>query len=410
MPKWMKWISFVIAVLFATDGYAEVCRLPNLAGYEQMAARAKRVLPKETRNINEIAVYVERDPKGGFYYHSNFISERHEYPTKIGNDPRILDLAWALQNIVWTQRPNAAREQMVRDAYLKHARIFVDRSVFRPDGTTELVFGDKDNITLVDANARSATRAIAVRTDTPPRLIAELISGCCLHARPVGAGALAVRDGLRDIKLDQREVKIASLVSDSATMNALRSGALRTATAQMNPGTVRSVSDLRLLFEEQRGKQVIVIGHVEGGNFVIRDARGVATATLAIPELRALALQNDVLLIEVGCNTAGVVQDGVAAVGVATRFNTVDAVQRMSRAFESSKTLADFLGSMADESVKVVVDVSAVARSAVFRARYVDVGTTSLEQKVIAEVNVVTGSISLVDRIRRAFSLLAVHK
>src|SRR5947209_1025786 len=134
-----KLTSFVVVALTALVGSADatVCRLPGLNGYEIAAARAKQYLPPTTSNISEMAVYIERDPNGSFYFHSNFKSEGADHPTKIGGEPDIVDLENALINIVFTEFPSRAEQTALRRAMLKDVKIFVNPDVFDGDGTTK---------------------------------------------------------------------------------------------------------------------------------------------------------------------------------------------------------------------------------------------------------------------------------
>jgi hypothetical protein len=140
-------LSFVLLLIFTSaalsTAQATVCRLPGLTGYEAAAARAKDLLPSSTRNITELAVYIERGLDGSFYFHSNFKSAGFNEVTKIGDEAQLSDVERALQNIVWTELPSESQKDLVKTAYVQAAQIFVNRNVFREDGSTELEFGAK---------------------------------------------------------------------------------------------------------------------------------------------------------------------------------------------------------------------------------------------------------------------------
>jgi hypothetical protein len=138
----MRTVVRVLFVLFlasaALPADATVCRLPGLNGYEAEAARANVLLPPPTRDPRELAIYIERGADGSFYYHSNFKSVGADEATKIGHEPTLTDVEFAVQNIVWTESPSEVQRRSVATAYFDNARIYVNRDVFREDGSTEL--------------------------------------------------------------------------------------------------------------------------------------------------------------------------------------------------------------------------------------------------------------------------------
>ena len=115
--------SFLIALfVYSNAANATVCRLPGLNGYEKAADRAKQFLPPETTNVSEMAVYIERDPNGSYYFHSNFRSIGAEHVTKIGGEPTLVDLEAALMNIVFTAMPSVAERASLRRSVLTDVR------------------------------------------------------------------------------------------------------------------------------------------------------------------------------------------------------------------------------------------------------------------------------------------------
>ncbi len=81
-----------------------VCRTIGFVGFEAEAGRAAETLGAPTRNISEIAVYIE-ETQGVFYYQTNYISPGERYPAKIVISTE-LPLRDALINLV--ARPGEA--------------------------------------------------------------------------------------------------------------------------------------------------------------------------------------------------------------------------------------------------------------------------------------------------------------
>ncbi|MBB4289496.1 hypothetical protein GGE16_001512 [Rhizobium leguminosarum] len=377
--------TLLIAFLLPVSVFATVCRLPNLHGFEDARARAEAILPPKTNDISKLAIYVERDPSLGLYFQSNFVSEGAENVTKIGGEASLTDLEWAAQNLVWTEQPDFIQRQEVQDAIRQLNRVYIDKSVFDEDGLSSLNLEGISDFTIIDREARVSTAGITINRDRPPPLLAERIAGCCLNGRPIGKGIMLAQ-ALTELKSSPKDTRIISLVSDSATIATAKEVGLE-GKALMNMAD-RSAADLQKVFEGQSGKQVVVLGHVESGNFVVRDAGGSEKSRVAISHLRKLASDNNVLLIEVGCNTASV-GDTVAGlqVGVTTRFNTVEATRKLSKAIDATN-MSEFLQRLADQDLKVVVESEAIENIIRYRANYFISGEFGSPDISVAEVSI----------------------
>lgn len=378
-------ITLLIAILLPASVLATVCREPHLQGFYDAHSRADSILPPKTSDISNLAIYIERDPSLGLYFHSNFVSEGAENPTKIGGEPSLTDLEWAAQNLVWNQQPDFAQRQQVADAIKQSNKIYIDKSVFDENGLSDLNLQGIDNFTIIDRDARLSTSGITINRDLPPPLLAERIAGCCLNGRPIGKGILLAQ-ALNQLKSSPTDTKILSLVSDSATIEATKKTGLEGKTL-MNMAD-RSAADIQKIFEEQSGKQVVVLGHVENGNFVVRDSGGNETARVVISDLRKLASDNNVLLIEVGCNTASV-GDALNGpdVGVTTRFNTVEATHKLAQAIDATN-MSEFLQRLADKDLKVVVESDAIEKIVRYRANYFTKGEPGYPDISVAEISI----------------------
>lgn len=107
------------------------------------------------------------------------------------------------------------------------------------------------------------------------------------------------------------------LLDDAALMKAIRNGSL----------------------EPFRGKTVILVGHVENGAFVARNANGAAAFSADIRTLEAMADAANVTLVGAGCSSAF----AGARAGFPVRITDADAAEGVRRALQAS-TLGDMLG------------------------------------------------------------------
>jgi hypothetical protein len=104
------------------------------------------------------------------------------------------------------------------------------------------------------------------------------------------------------------------------------------------------------------GTTVVLVSHVEGTNFVIRDAAQKLVSSMPIDSVRALASKYNVELIDLGCETAQQLTLKNLGIGVTTKFNTVDAVRALDRALAKSANYGDFFQAITSENLRVVVD------------------------------------------------------
>lgn len=386
MRKTVYWI-FLFLLLFPVGVFATVCRLPGLSGYDDAAARAGSVLPPKTHDISKLAIYVEVDPNGGFYFHSNFISEGHDNPTKIGGEPTLDTIEWAAQNLVWTSSPTPSEREQVQSSINLPGKIYIDKRVFKEDGTSDLNLDGISEFTIIDRESQSSIAGILIKRDAPPPILAERIAGCCLNGRPIGKGSMLAL-ALTSLKSSPKDTRIISLVADSATVNTVNEVGLSKKATMVSGDASSSMDQIREAFEQQAGKQLVVLGHVESGSFVVRDSSGNQVTSVAIQDLRSLAAENNVLLIEIGCNTASVGDASSAAdAGVLTRFNTVEAVQKLSKAVEANN-LSEFFERLADEDLKVVVQSEAVEKIIRYRAEYFAKDEIEDHDVLVAQVSV----------------------
>lgn len=351
-------LIFVFAVFcFGQVFGAEVCRLSGLQGFEEPARRAGIfVLKPKTSDPAKAVVYIEKTSEG-YYYHSNFVTPGYSYPTKVGS-AAATDGAAAFVNIVHADRPTDAAWRQTERTFRDNVEVLVDVSVFDKNGAPTVDLSGVKNVKIVDGRGGRVLANKGVETlnrRQPPPLILSKILGCCFFGIPPH---LAQRYGeaLRARPFQQGEVRFMSLIRDSATDSAINKSLLVKDRRLGNGEQISKLADIEQSFQSAKGKTVVLVGHVEGSNFVARNAKKEVTMNIPIANLRATARKYDVELIDLGCRTAQEISTDSLGLGVTTRFNTVDAVQSVDRALSKSRNYAEFFENLTGEGLKVVID------------------------------------------------------
>jgi hypothetical protein len=143
---------------------------------------------------------------------------------------------------------------------------------------------------------------------------------------------------------------------DSATDAAIKESTLRDVTVDL--GTL-STDSLRQLFRHNRGRVILLLGHVEGENFVAKDATG-RTTLLDVPlaEVETMAEAHGCDVVFLGCNSAR----AETPVGVSQAFNPVDAVGRLVKAL-GARNYEEFAHRLTGADMSLVFSEAAFIRT-----------------------------------------------
>ncbi len=234
--------------------------------------------------------------------------------------------------------------------------------MFDSNGAPRIDLSGVKKVRIVDGYKKvslSSGGEVLTTLKPPPSLIAR-IKGCCFFGRPPHrAGEYG--EALSKKLFEPSAVKVASLFIDSGTEAAFAQNKILKPKRLMGDGkAIRSIGELEKLFSGARGKTLILLGHVEGSDYVIRDSKNKEQFRTSIEFVRQLAKRESVSLIDIGCETTKAIQAESLGIGVATKYNSVDAVRSISRAMESSKNYEEFMSNIASEGLKIVVDESFV--------------------------------------------------
>lgn len=366
-------LFFAIGILASAAHASDVCRLPSFEGMERNKQRALSVLADTTtQDISKAQVYVEYDGEI-LYYQSNFVSRGTDedgrpfrYPTKIkgspSKNPGFGNARQIFKNIIYTSPPDSSEAAALDQALRSSVQFHLDVSVFDENGLPRVDLSGISNIRIVDGKKGQSlgVQPELLTTSRPPPSIIAKIKGCCLFGRPPHMMS-RFSDALSKQSIDPAKIKFASLFIDSGTEGVIAKAVnVRTSRLPGDSKALRTRADFERMIEGAKGSTLVMVGHVEGANYVIRDSADVETFRISIADAREIARTKGTRLIDIGCETIRAIESTSFGLGVMTKYNSVEAVNSLQRALTSSRTYEDFLVNLTSEGLKVVVEKSFV--------------------------------------------------
>lgn len=362
------YIAFFLLIVSVSNA-SDVCAEYEFEGMHENKLRAESVLPKFTTDIAKDAkMYVEYD-NGIFYYHSNFLVNGNKYPTKVKGDnnkiPRISDPSFAFANVVLAFRkspPTQIDIDKVESIFRDNVELIIDTSIFDENGIPRIDLTNIKNFHLVDTTKTyeipHEKPEIITTSKPPPSMIAK-IKGCCLYGRPPHL-VRRLSEELGTMKFNKKDFMVASLFIDKATEKIImESPNVRSARIKGDSATLRSENDLQKLFEQSKDSALILLGHVDkNGDYVVETSSGDKQLSVPIEKVREMAKKNNVLLIDIGCETIKSIEEQQFGLGVTTEYNSVQAVKSLEIALKKSESFVDFLENFSSENLKIVVEPS----------------------------------------------------
>ena len=319
-----------------------VCHLEHISGFEKEYDRGKHVLPAATSDSNSIAVFVTMR-KGVVYFQSNRKSSLDPANVvKIATNEST-DLKTLLLNVL----PETEQTEATVEKLHKTTKYVLDTSVFNPDSSTSIDLEGAENVWIVTADSFEPRKALLVeKARGPPSWCYSWRQHVYIPAS-TSAEALKTLEALGNATLDGKSLRFASLVEDTATDKAI--GDSKSLSRVLFKPPPRSKADVEKLFADAKGHTVVIMGHVEAEDFVTRDARRKEIFRVSISELQTRADAQGCKLVALGCASAR-----VAEIGVADRFNSVDAVARLTGSIDRP-TFGAFAESLSSPTLRLVL-------------------------------------------------------
>ncbi|MEL6560402.1 MAG: hypothetical protein AAFQ94_19585 [Bacteroidota bacterium] len=139
----------------------------------------------------------------------------------------------------------------------------------------------------------------------------------------------------RNLAFKKNEVSIVSLFHESADLETLR--AIKNLAGKKNVN-VTSQESLMKIFGKSQKKTLILVGHVEGSAFTIRDASGNKQFSIAIKQMVQISKNHDCRIIALGCNTSIV----KSVSGIQGNINSLEIINQLENALQSENYI-DFI-------------------------------------------------------------------
>jgi hypothetical protein len=354
--KWLLALTVVVTLGYCSELFADVvCRASKIRGFDSEYTLAKRVIDKATTSdIKSCEVFITK--QGDYlYYHSNFVSEDAEFPTKIATKS-VRDLEVIVQNLFGlTEESSEAEIDRVSEAHKQHVKFYIDQSLFDASGQIALEMKGAENLYVVFDGTPPPRRLIRLNPIRGPPYVAQYESSLFVKVTQTAAPQqLFTR--LQERPFNSREIRFVSLIPDSATEAAIKASGVAKFREVINAPSKETFEDL---FRKNTGKVFIVLGHVEGENFVATDVTGKSTLfTLSLAEVERMAETAKCDVVMLGCSSAL----AGTPVGVKKPFNPVDAVSRLDKALKAD-TYLDFVRTLSNEDIGLVFDESAFDRT-----------------------------------------------
>jgi hypothetical protein len=354
--------TFALIIFLTNNAFAVeniVCMKRDIVGLERTHINGTSIVGSDTtEDRHNIRIYVE-NTHDGFYFQSNFCKSpcsSSVFPTKIFIKKPI-SLKDALENVIFTAEnrlnPDDWAEQS--KALLNSVEVFADKSIISAEGGSSIDMSGATRISIVSGSQHiTLASQVSSLSTSDGSILTARISGCCLDGFPP-LEADHLRSALDAAKYDPARVKFASLVADTATVKAINESVSVRAMSGGN-SYVKNLSDLKSLFKKSNNSTLMLLGHVEGDEFVTRDASQRMLYSISFNDLNSLARENNINLIHLGCNTARQIATDTVGAGVSVRFNTVDLVKRLNEVLPKVSTFTDLLAGLSADGLKIVVN------------------------------------------------------
>lgn len=181
---------------------------------------------------------------------------------------------------------------------------------------------------------------------------------------------------LQKRSFSKNDVNLLTLVdpkANRATTDALEGAARENGVRN----TIASAQNIESAVRASRRKLLLVVGHTEGPQFVVRAADNSELYAVDFDRLASLAQANDVTLISLGC--------GTGSGGLLTDVQSLDIAMQLKRAFAAQNYL-DFFSALGTPESPFVVTAEQINGSTLLVVRRLD------EQKWVARASIGTAT------------------
>lgn len=324
-----------------------VCRAAGVKGFESSQESGHAWVGNVKTTLSGLKLYISVENEK-LWVQSNFVTRGFQFPTKIVTNTHP-DLASVLFNIVGKEEDSGISEYELFET-ASNVPIFVNETLFRSD-YKDFDFGDAKNVQVVcsDNRPRPSRPIDSQNSEVRFRRIVEYYPD--LYSVAGDSTAPTIFKRMETEAFPRGDVRLMSLVSNTATEKAFSK-----LIPDKNRVVANDFSDSSVFeaIKGQKGGILFILGHVDTKEDVIvaTNASGKELTRLPIQDLQKVGKANEVQVFILGCNSARTGNHGVAST-----FNSIDAITRFASALSAS-TWITFYRAMAAPKLQLVLDSS----------------------------------------------------
>ena len=356
--KWLAPAGAVLTLLSLCGVLAAdvVCRRERITGFDEEYNKAKKVFETSTTSdLSACEVYVGQKD-GHLYFHSNFITEGYDNPTKIATE-KVRDLRLITANLVAAPDGGGfspAEMTRIRTAHQKQIKYYFDQSLFDSTGVLGLELKGAEKCYVLFGGAPPPKPMVRINPIRGPPFAVEFYPSLFVKVTS-SAQPEEFFSKLQGRTFKPQETRFVSLIADSAIKTAIETSDVAKIWDRVE---ITSVDGLRDCFNRNKGRVVTLLGHVDGDDFVVPDVNGVFLFKVSPVEVEQMAEAAGCDAILLGCSSA---KSGTP-IGVDRPFNPKKAVERLSTALRQNNYF-EFVQALVNKDMGLVFDGMAFDRT-----------------------------------------------
>lgn len=345
----LKKLTLAFVIIFTSlnalaQCYEGVCRLAIARCFEHEAEIGHIICGNNTSNMFETKIYIT-SKDGYLYAQSNYIVPGYdfEYPSKLSSK-NVMDLEKIMMNIFYAERPNEFEFEVAKSNMLNQVEFVVDPKIINDYkfSSTNFYSAQKLKFICPDDTYRDALILNKKKGD-----IEYLIRyNKNISTRIYDQNLSYIFSNIQNSTFKSENIKILSLLENAATKRMLsKDFSDKTVTFKLN------INDFKKELISNKGKQIIILGHIENDNFITLDKGGKEIFKISLEEINKFKKENNLSILLLGCNSG--VTSGTT--GVLNKFVSTDVLKRLKIAI-TNNTIESFLNDLSDETLDFVLD------------------------------------------------------
>ncbi len=332
------------------------CPKSDVTGFEQEHRNGNLYVGSSTQTNKGLEFYVTAKDDT-LFLQSNFQPSDAHYPYKLVTDENFLDLKFLAENLM-SVLGHENLPSGFDTAYSKDAYLYYDIDLLSHPRFKNLNLQKTHNVYFVN---NSGEKWLLKSIENQRYL--EITENISLKIPSLDVKKASFGKDLQSLvgnlesSFDKNNLKLLAIVNDLDTQEAISNKLPANNAINLKSHTIE---DFRQVFKENKGSRIFLLGHFDSQKklFVATDEFDKPIAELKFEELEKIAREYDIRLYPFGCET-GKNHD---TNGTLQKFNSVDAVNRMQEALNTS-SWKEFFRLLGQDDLEFVVTNSFVENS-----------------------------------------------